>query len=408
MPIWIRPCRFEELRTLLREGRVEWSGKPVENAMDFAEAVASLGTDRGIDSFQRYSMIKRRGDSFLALPLGRVPVRERRDSDLLEELDKLLIRVDSFTRRFRSDVPAQLQSRRRQVDSAIYDFVLRGGAQRMQNILASLGRMEQYFASRDLKREPKLDYPLSGLSSRWITAADDGSINFRIAVALASVRSTSDVGSIRANLAPIDPKKPWSWVEGSGQTAWRGSNLPQRMLTLLRRRLMDSERLRAESLPLAATVGTSPEDVAAFIADASIDDSRIEDLMFGCTLIDMEKTGYGGGFSGGATPFGTVETVIPRSYALLKHLFHSKKGWAIRPEPSILSLLAAGRTREACDVAQRRLRISGFRPVHATFPDAPDGVRLAASLLIPIHSIGRLSRLVLDKQEEVAVEAAGG
>jgi CRISPR-associated protein Csx17 len=42
MPVWIRPCCFEELRTLLREGRVEWRGKPVENAMEFAEAVASL------------------------------------------------------------------------------------------------------------------------------------------------------------------------------------------------------------------------------------------------------------------------------------------------------------------------------------------------------------------------------
>jgi CRISPR-associated protein Csx17 len=407
MPIWIRRCCFEELRTLLREGRVEWSGKPVENAMDFAEAVTSLGTDRGIDSFQRYSMIKRRGDSFLALPLGRVPVRERQDSDLLEELDKLLFRVDSFTRRFRSDVPAQLQSLRRQVDSAIYDFVLRGGAKRMQNILASLGRMEQYFAGRDLRREPKLDYPLSGLSSRWLTAADDGSVDFRIAVALASVRSTGDVGSIRANLAPVDPKKPWSWIEGSGQTAWRGSNLPQRMLTILRRRLMDSERLRAESLPLAANVAASPEDVAAFIADEGIDESRIEDLMFGCTLIDTEKTGFGGVFSAGAASFGAVKTVIPRSYALLKHLFHPKKDWAIRPEPAILSLLSAGRTREACDVAQRRLRISGFRPVHATFPDVPDGIRLAASLLIPIHSMERLSGLVLHKQEQVAVEAAG-
>jgi CRISPR-associated protein Csx17 len=67
---------------------VGWGGKPVENALEFAEAVASLGTDRGIESFQRYSMIKRGGDSFLALPLGRVPVRERRDTDLLEELTK--------------------------------------------------------------------------------------------------------------------------------------------------------------------------------------------------------------------------------------------------------------------------------------------------------------------------------
>jgi len=402
MPIWTRPCRFEELRTLLREGRVEWGGKPVDNAMEFAEAVASLGTDRGIESFQRYSMIKRRGDSYLALPLGRVPVQERRDADLLEELDKLLYRIDSFARRFKSDAPAQFQSRRRQVDSAIYDFVLRGGTERMQNILTALGRMERYFATRDLKLEPKLDSPLSGLSVRWLTAANDGSVNFRIAAALASIAATGDVGSIRANLAPIDPRKPWSWVDGSGQTAWRGSNLAERMLTLLKRRLMDGERLNCESLPLWSPLRVAAEDVGAFLEN-HVDESRIEDLMFGCTLIDCGKIDHEAGDFLALPNSNPNQTIVPRSYALLKHLFHPKKEWKMRPEPVILSLLAAGRTREACEIARRRLRVSGFRPVSSIFPDEPEGIRLAASLLIPIRSIEYLSRLVLHEQEEVAV-----
>jgi CRISPR-associated protein Csx17 len=403
MPVWIRPCRFEELRTLLREGRVEWGGKPVGNALEFAEAVASLGTDRGIESFQRYSMIKRRGDSFLALPLGRVPVRERRDTDLLEEIDKLLYRIDSFARRFKSDAPAQFQSRRRQIDLAIYDFVLRGGPERMQDILAALGRMERYFATRDLKQEPRLDRPLSGLSVRWLKAANDRSVNFRIGTALASIAAAGDVGSIRANLAPVDPKKPWSWVEGSGQTAWRGSSLPERMLTLLKRRLMDAERLRCESLPLWGSIRVTPEDVAAFLAKDGVDESRIEDLMFGCTLIDTGEIDHEMTASLASAQPNAFETVVPRSYALLKHLFHPKREWKIRPEPAILSLLSAGRTREACEIAQRRLRVSGLRPVNSTFPDEPEGIRLAASLLIPIHSIEHLSRLVLREPEEVAV-----
>lgn len=403
MPVWVRPCCFEELRTLLREGRVEWSGKPAGNAMEFAEAVASLGTDRGIDSFQRYSMIKRRGDSYLALPLGRVPVRERRDVDLLQELDRLLYRIDSFKRRFKSNVSAQFESRRRQIDSSIYDFVLRGGTERMQNILAALGRMERYFATRDLKLDPKLDSPLSGLSVRWLTAANDGSVDFRIAAAVASIAAAGEVGSLRANLAPVDPKKPWCWVEGSGQTAWRGNSLPERMLTLLKRRLMDAGRLQCESLPLWSPLRVAPEDVAAFLANDGIDESRIEDLMFGCTLIDTGQIDREAGDSFAHTHSNTNEMIIPRSYALLKHLFHPKKQWKIRPEPAILSLLAAGRTREACEIAQRRLRVSGFRPVNSTFPDAPEGIRLAASLLIPIHSMEGLSRLVLHEQEEVAV-----
>jgi CRISPR-associated protein Csx17 len=330
-------------------------------------------------------------------------VRERRDVDLLQELDRLLYRIDSFKRRFKSNVSAQFESRRRQIDSSIYDFVLRGGTERMQNILAALGRMERYFATRDLKLDPKLDSPLSGLSVRWLTAANDGSVDFRIAAAVASIAAAGEVGSLRANLAPVDPKKPWCWVEGSGQTAWRGNSLPERMLTLLKRRLMDAGRLQCESLPLWSPLRVAPEDVAAFLANDGIDESRIEDLMFGCTLIDTGQIDREAGDSFAHTHSNTNEMIIPRSYALLKHLFHPKKQWKIRPEPAILSLLAAGRTREACEIAQRRLRVSGFRPVNSTFPDAPEGIRLAASLLIPIHSMEGLSRLVLHEQEEVAV-----
>ena len=192
-------------------------------------------------------------------------------------------------------------------------------------------------------------------------------------------------------------------MEGSGQTAWRGNSLPDRMLTLLKRRLMDAERLQCKSLPLWSPLCVAPEDAAAFLANDGIDESRIEDLMFGCTLIDAGMIDHEVADSFAQTNSNANEMIVPRSYALLKHLFHPKKEWNIRPEPAILSLLAAGRTREACEIAQRRLRVSGFWPVYPTFPDEPHGIRLAASLLIPIHSMEGLSRLVLHEQEEVAV-----
>jgi CRISPR-associated protein Csx17 len=385
---------------------VEWGGKPVDNAIEFAEAAASLGTDRGIDSFQRYSLIKRRGDSYLALPLGRVPVREQRDGDLLQELDRLLVRIDQFARNFKS-VPADFQSRRRRIDAAIYEFALHGRPRRMQNVLASIGRMERYFACRDPQREPRWDRPLSGLSPRWLTAANDGSVNFRIAAAVASIAAAGKVGPVRANLAPVDPSRPWTWTEGAGQTAWRGNSLADRMCCLLRRRLMDAERLQCGCLPLWSPLRISPGDAAAFLAGDGIDEVRIEDLLFACTLIDAKQISGDitaafeqSGISAGAA-------VMPRTYALLKHLFHPKRDWKIRPEPAILSLLAADRTREACEIAQRRLRISGLIPVDAIFPDECGGTRLAASLLLPIYNVGYLSALVIHKHETVAVETAG-
>ncbi len=377
MPIWSRPSRFEEVRLLMREGRAEWGGKPVEDAMQFAEAAASLGTQRGIRAFQRYSMIKRRGDSFLALPLGCVPVEERKNADLLEDVDRVLARIDRFAWGFRSnEPPPQFISRRRQVDAAVFEFVLRGGPERLLNILVALGRMEQYFAQRDLGLEPSLDAPLGGLSVRWLVAANDESVDFRLAVALASIIRTGEVGSIRANLTPINPEKPWAWAKGGAQTAWKGNGLAQRMVAVLRRRLIDGGRLRCDSLPLVALMSVYPDDSAAFITEDGIDEPRIEDLLFGLCLLDWNDKD---GLSKVKTELRSRpiperdRPIIPRSYALLKHLFQAKRGHPeleIHPEPDVLSLLLAHRTGDACQIAKRRLRVSGFAPVDAIYPVA--------------------------------------
>ncbi len=339
------------------------------------------------------------------MPLGRFPVRERVDVDLLEELDRVLARIDRFARGFKSEAPPpRFSSLRRQIDGSVYEFVLRGEKDRLQNVLAAIGRMERYFAQRDLKLEPKLDSPLGGLSTRWLLAANDRSPNFRIAVSLASILRSGDVGSIRANLTPIHPKEPWKWAIGAGQTAWTGSNLAQRMVSVLKRRMMDGERLNCESLPLWGAVRAQPGDAVSFLENDGIDESRIEDLLFGLTLVewhDKEALDQVKPELYSSWRSEPSQSIVPREYAVLKHLFHSGVETETRPEPAILSLLTGNRIGDACEVAMRRLRVSGRAPVKARFSGSVDGTRLAASLLIPITvpSIEALSRLVLHEQE---------
>ena len=80
-PIWERRATYAELKTLLREGRASVDGKPAQNGLEFAEAACMLGVDRGITGFLRYNLLKRRGDSYIALPVGSFeverPVGER-------------------------------------------------------------------------------------------------------------------------------------------------------------------------------------------------------------------------------------------------------------------------------------------------------------------------------------------
>ena len=53
-PLWTRSVLYGELRVLLREGRADISARPARNTLEFAVAVASLGTDRGIDRFVHF------------------------------------------------------------------------------------------------------------------------------------------------------------------------------------------------------------------------------------------------------------------------------------------------------------------------------------------------------------------
>jgi CRISPR-associated protein Csx17 len=240
-PIWDRPANYRELRAFIGEGRADVGDRPAGDAIGFAEAASSLGVDRGISSFVRYVLLKRRGDSYVVLPAGHFPVGYRAESDLIrEELEPALNRFDRFLRQLGNQAPASLTSARRQLDEAIYELLVHGGAPRVKTLLAAVGNIERLLSRRDLSRTMP-DQPLGGLSARWIRAADDGSIELRLAAALSSIRPAGAVGSIRSNLTPVDPTNPRSWASGTAQTAWIGNSLGSRMASVVARRMLDAE-----------------------------------------------------------------------------------------------------------------------------------------------------------------------
>jgi CRISPR-associated protein Csx17 len=342
----------------------------------------------------------------VALPAGSFPVQYRSEADLVRELDSLLHNVDRFIVAFQgAEPPARFTSLRRQIDEAIYDLLLRGGADRVARLIATVGRMEKLFAQRDLSKEPKLAAPLVGLSPRWILAADDGSIELRLAAALASLTACGKVGPLRANLAPVDPAKPWEWARKNLQTAWSGSTVQGRLAEVLTRRMMDAERLNAPANPVAARITLHPLDAVALVT-GRLDAGRLEDLLFGMTWIRWDAApasvaAYREASRRWAVPL--RDSVMPRPYALLKHLFLPEgirlpgqvKMISIRAEPSVIPLLRANRISQACAVAQRRLFASGLAVVRSIFPDSAQGTALAAALLVPVRPSARLTQMIL-------------
>jgi CRISPR-associated protein Csx17 len=360
-PLWRGRVRYEELKALLREGRASVDGRPAENAIEFAEAACSLGVDRGIDRFVRYSLLKRRGDSYVALPVGTFAAKYRSEADRIRQFQTFF---ETLNRR---ELPRGAEELRRSVDAAIYQVLLRGGKERMRELMAALGRMLRRIVTTSDSRLPQ-----RGLKAAdWLDACGFDVTEVRIAAAIASI-FTREVGSIADNLARAD-----------NRFAWSGTDLAGRMISTLERRLQLASALESDPNPLGGACALHPGDATSFI-EGSVDDARIEDLLFAFAILDWQ------GFEKPAVA-DTGREVLP-VYAVLKHLFLAgeiKRGpepKRLRSDPRILSLLKAGNIEEAAAVAVHRLRVAGFRPLRVDYTGGMDPKRLAASLLIPVQS----------------------
>ncbi len=370
-PLWVRPIRYAELKTLLREGRATVDGRAATTALEFAEAVRSLGVDRGIDRFVRYSLLKRRGDSYVALPTGTFAAGYRSEADRIRHFRKFF---EDFSR---SDLPSGAEELRRGVDAAMFQTLLVGGPALIRELMRALGRMVRRGATTSDTWAPwgrlKAD--------DWLIACGFGDeAEVRIAAALASL----DSPGLTENLSRA--RKGFSWA---------GLALPDRLATVLERRLQ-SGTADEFSNPLRGKCQIHPGDATSFI-EGSVDEDAIEDLLYAFLTLDWH------GFDANILTYPARET-LP-TYAVLKHLFLPRKvRKGDEPEPilhdsRILALLSANKTDEAAAVAVFRLRVAGLRPLEVDYEGGVDAQRLAGALLIPVRSLGALAEGIFKIEE---------
>ena len=422
LPLWRNPVSLPELRHIFAEGRAQVGKQQARNAVDFARAIAGLGVDRGLTSFTRYGFMKRFGRLYLAVPLNRFETHTpAKDTDLLKELDTWLNR---FRRACAGDnVQPRFTSALRRLDEAIFAYCRFGGTARFGEIVRALGQCERMLAlNRDnpgvIGKSKNAISPVPVLSKAWLAAAQEDSSEFRIALALAAMRATGNVGALRTNLEVVSPTRwGWAWAKPQDRhaTVWAGDDLPHNLQAVLERRLIDAVRFGLEGLPLESHFSAGADDITAFLA-GQVDDGRLAEWLWGLMLIDLSKAGWED--LAPTRPAPEAQPVL-RAYALLKLLFlpeyhalQTEGGKPIKPEPSILAHLRAGRLNDACQTAARRLRASGYvpmpgpmsgrglRPASYTLPQ-PMQARLAAALLIPVSKPERerLVRLVLRAAE---------
>jgi CRISPR-associated protein Csx17 len=410
LPIWVQYASFSEISNVLAEGRATVGRRQARNAVDFALAASQLGVDRGIYAFQRYVFVKRSGKAHLASPIGSITVQERPESSLVNEAVPWINRLRKLA--FSKEGSASLRTAVRRIDDAVIDYCSLGECRRLVRVMASLGRAERVLARRASSKLNEKIQPLNHLSPGWLRASYDGSREFRLAAAAASVFD-EDIGGIRLQLEPIEIRKgklTWS-SRSSASTILAGSNLPEALSNVLSRRLVFANEERVKQTPAAGLISANLADVYSFIY-GNVDFGILSDLFWAMSTIKWEGYSPGKDWRPGTTQ---IPADMPQSYAVMKLVFSPKPlEWPpgaeetiVRFESEILRRLGSENITGATQVAVRRLRASGLDPLlpadrfadqQHVFPTSEArGRMLAAALLFPISkaSIAWLCREVL-------------
>jgi CRISPR-associated protein Csx17 len=399
MPLWSQPLTLSELSRLLAEGRAQIGAQTaVKEPLDLARAIASLGTARGIQEFQRYGFIERNGQANLAVPLGRFRVPENILPQIacLDDLDRgrwlHRLRVEARDTKTRK-APVRLKNAEHSLCDALFAVTQNPeNPADWQAVLLALARVEAIMVSGSGFRAG----PIPPLRPEWVAAANDGSAEFRLALALALQTDPDNRYDWTSSV-----RRHWLPMQGRGQFAKSGTGTQTRLLkrtdvvihgrsglddaiALVRRRLIEAAQNGRRRLPLAPTQrdGATPADIGRLLA-GGIDLDRTLELSRALMALDLRR------WKGDCVPPSSWQHDTPDDAWLAIRLAHLpwplKDGLEIGIDPAILRRLESGDAATAFELARRRLRAAGIGTTVQCATVSPETARLwAAALAFPI------------------------
>lgn len=399
LPLWERATSMAELRAIFGEGRAQVRGRPARSGLDFAQATMTLGVDRGIGAFQRIGFQVRNGLSYFAIPLERITVRRCTRADLLADIEEWHDRL-----RLKSaggagtKAPASIVRALNQLERSILLLCRDGGRGTMLNILASLGTVERALA-RSLKwAEENCIPPLHGLSQRWLSETDDGSAEFHLASALASVRAPLGLQSLwfRQHLEPVEmgstKGRSWvKWAENRGnEVVWQEGALTDTLNRILARRLMRFGEAGVDGWPDIGPRTARLDGIAAFI-EGRLNESLLADLLWALSCVgDLQASAHSDAPHDQPSSSAEESGIAPSAFYALLKLCHHRRTCTADPiplVPAILHRTMKGDGGAASELAARRLCASGFHPLIRRLPVSGEAARrTAASMLFPISN----------------------
>ena len=406
MPLWKQPTQLTELYSLLGEGRAQVRGRATRNGVDFAQAAVTLGVDRGITAFQRYGFQVRNGLAYFATPLERIIVRRNARADLLADIEHWHDRLrQKAGPQANPAPPASVVRALNLLEIRIVELCRDNTASRMQAVIAALGSTERALV-RSYKWTTESAYlrPLHALRPEWLTAADDGTAEFRLACSVAGMRGC--IGReflwFRQHLEPLEmgATEVHSWVTWAtnpgNDVVWHDGDLVDALNTVLARRLVRVQAAGGHGYPDLSPRPARLNDIAAFI-EGRTDNDLLANLIWGLSLVKWPQIK--------SLPYGLQNTqeAIPSSfYALLRLCLRRTKEVDemehIPVVPAIFYRAIAGDGKTASILAARRLRASGKAPLIDSVSVSGDiARRTAAAMLFPVSDYDMSPKGALQK-----------
>jgi CRISPR-associated protein Csx17 len=438
LPLWTEPATFGQLRRLFGEGRLAWGRATASSSIDAARAIASFGTERGVEAFQRFALVERLGQSPLVVPVERygVPRRRRPVVEATRALDAWVGRLRRTTR-----LPVSVAAALRRYDTAI----LRLAASEPGATLATLTCLAELdgLASRNDRLRRELS-PLPFLAPEvWLSSllADIDPAAAEVQLAVAAATAWDSV----APLGLADTSSAWprgvslelrgldrsSLDQGSRPTwspradARRYFGDPVGALAAIHARhalgaeAFSSEHSADDSESPAGQRGVVttfqrgrwvPFEALCDLVMGDVDERYLDRLLRCLSLIDPRRPWVV------TEPEGRNDRVgVPDLSVLALQWLVVQQGRAVltvpttdadgsplvrlRPAADWPGLLRRGRTARVITDAHRRFRVAGLPVLAPPAPPNDDvGRRLAAALLLPISGSAstRLVRDLLD------------
>jgi CRISPR-associated protein Csx17 len=389
MPLWSRPSTMRDVAGLLGEARVQLGRQTANRPVDVVRAISRLGVARGIDAFTRYGYLERNGQSTLAVPLGRINVRQHPQAFLIDDLAPWLDRLQRRTRD-KNPTARLIQAERRLTDAVLAALTHDPSPDRWQSILVAAVAVESLQATGTAIEAG----PMPSLRPEWIRATDDGSSEFRLALALGSaakdyLRECRPVDSVRGHCLPLEPngrrfKTSDKRLMNDPRVVVSGRDPLADCAAIVERRLIEAAMKGQRHLPLVAARGCGARfgDLAAFLS-GTLDVGKICDLARAFMAIRWDR------WSPAHRPASTSSNDQPEEAWLALRLaclpWPLEDGRNIPAEPAVIRRLMAGDIASATAIALRRLRAAGIRsPLQAATADPRIAQLWAAALVFPI------------------------